>query len=111
MGRGKLATQVAQVSMKFLLENNEAERGDQVVVKLTPAEASWLSSSIAPTVVGVDSEDKLRDLIFRAELFNIDVYPIVDTDGAELDGALTCAAFGPCDADELDRITGNLKLM
>lgn len=114
MRKGKIAAQVAHASMKFLVDNNEAERGDQIVINLTPDEASWLlSGSFTKIVVGCDSEDELRHLVFQAELSDIDVYPIVDSGKTEFDGipTLTCAAFGPCTAEQLDRITGNLKLI
>lgn len=113
MRKGKIAAQVAHASMKFLTDNNEAERGDEVVVKLSPAEAMWLTGSFTKIVVSVDSQDALEDLVFRAELEGVEVHPIVDSGKTEFDGVptLTCAAFGPCDSFVLDRLTGNLKLM
>ena len=112
--KGKLAAQVAHASMKFLVDNNEAERGDEITVKLSHDEANWLlSGSFTKIVVGCDSEDALRDLVFRAELADIEVHPIIDAGRTEFDGVptLTCAAFGPCQAEEIDKITGNLKLL
>lgn len=113
MRKGKIAAQVAHASMKFLVDNNEAVRGDEVIIKLTPAEAMWLTGSFAKVVVGVDSEEALQDLIFQAELADIEVHPIVDSGRTEFHGVptLTCAAFGPCTTEELDRITGKLKLI
>jgi PTH2 family peptidyl-tRNA hydrolase len=113
MRKGKIAAQVAHASMRFLTDNNEAERGDEIIVKLSPAEAMWLTGSFTKVVVSVDSEDALQDLIFSAEMSGIEVHPIIDSGKTEFDGVptLTCAAFGPCEADVLDKITGNLKLM
>jgi len=113
MRKGKVAAQVAHASMKFLIDNNESERGDEVIVKLSNAEAMWLSGSFTKIVVSVDSEDKLKDLMLQAQLSDIEVHPIVDAGRTEFNGVptLTCAAFGPCDADLLDEITGDLKLM
>lgn len=114
MRKGKLAAQVAHASMKFLIDNNEADRGDELNVKLSNDEATWLmSGSFTKVVVGCDSEGALRDLIFQAELADIEVHPIVDAGRTEFNNVptLTCAAFGPCSAVELDRITGTLKLM
>ena len=114
MRKGKLAAQVAHASMKFLVDNNEAERGDEFMVKLTPVEAEWLlSGSFTKIVVGCDSQDALENLIFQAGLVDIEVHPIVDSGRTEFHGnkTLTCAAFGPCKAEELDKITGNLKLI
>jgi peptidyl-tRNA hydrolase, PTH2 family len=114
MRKGKIAAQVAHAAMKFLVDNNEAERGDEITVKLSLDEASWLlSGSFTKIVVGVDSEEALRDLVFQAELADIEVHPIIDSGRTEFNGVptLTCAAFGPCKAEEVDKITGNLKLI
>ncbi len=109
MRKGKIAAQVAHASMKFLVDNNEAQRNDELVIKLTPVEAMWLTGSFTKIVVGVDSEDALNDLIFRAQLADVEVHPIVDSGSGV--PTLTCAAFGPCDDDELDKITGNLNVI
>lgn len=113
MRKGKIAAQVAHASMKFLVDNNEAERNDEIIIKLTPAEAMWLTGSFTKVVVGVDSEEALQNLIFQAELSDVEVHPIIDEGRTEFNGVptLTCAAFGPCSAEELDKITGNLKLI
>lgn len=113
MRKGKMCAQVAHAAMKFLVDNNEAERADEVIVKLSPNEAMWLSGSFTKVVVGVDSEDALNDLILKAKLMDVEVHPIIDAGRTEFNGVptLTCAAFGPCDASELDEITGALKLI
>lgn len=114
MRKGKIAAQVAHASMKFLIDNNEAQRGDELTVKLSREEATWLlSGSFTKVVVGCDSEEALRDLVFRAELADIEVHPIIDSGKTEFNNVptLTCAAFGPTTAEELDRITGALKLI
>lgn len=113
MRKGKIAAQVAHASMKFLVDNNEAERSDEVKIKLKPEEAMWLTGSFIKIVVGVDSEEQLENLIFQAKLADIEVHPIIDTGRTEFNGVptLTCAAFGPCTGVELDKITGNLKLI
>lgn len=113
MRKGKIAAQVAHASMKFLVDNDESQRGDELIIKLTPAEAMWLSGSFTKIVVGVDSEEALQDLIFKAEMSDVEVHSIVDAGKTEFNGVptLTCAAFGPCTAEELDKITGSLKLI
>lgn len=113
MRKGKIAAQVAHAAMKFLIDNNESDRDDELVIKLTPEEAAWLTGPFTKVVVGVDSEEALRDLILQAELAGIEVNPIIDSGRTEFNGVmtLTCAAFGPCKAEDLDKITGNLKLI
>lgn len=113
MRKGKIASQVAHASMKFILDNNEADRGDVLHVSLKGPEVMWMSGSFTKVVVGVDSEDELRDLVFNARLKNIEVHPIIDNGKTEFDGnpTLTCAAFGPDNVEILDEITGRLKLI
>lgn len=114
MRKGKIAAQVAHASMKFLIDNDESERADELMVKLSTQEAAWLfSGSFTKIVVGVDSEDQLNDLVFQARLEGIEVHKITDAGRTEFNGVptVTCAAFGPEDSDVLDKLTGNLKLM
>lgn len=113
MRKGKIASQVAHASMKFILDNNEAERGDEIHVSLKGPEAMWCSGSFTKVVVGVNSEDELRDLVLNARLRDVEVHSITDNGRTEFDGVptLTCAAFGPDNVDVLDEITGHLKLI
>jgi len=113
MRKGKLAAQVAHAAMKFLLENNTSARGDEIHTKLTPEEAAWLSGSFTKVVVGIDSEDALRDLMFKADLAGIEVQSVIDAGRTEFHGVptLTCAAFGPDDVERIDALTGTLKLL
>lgn len=113
MRKGKIAAQVAHASMKFLFDNNEAKAYDEIFVKLTESEQLWASGSFAKIVVGVESEDELRDLILKAQLNNVEVHSIIDSGRTEFHGepTLTCAAFGPGSSEDLDQITGNLKLI
>ena len=103
MKRGELAAQVAAASLKFLIENNESNRGDQVFVTLSNNEASWLSGSFSQVVVGVDSEEQLQDIIMRAEIMGIEAHPSVKGD------TLMCVALGPDDSKVLERIVHRLK--
>lgn len=114
MRKGKLASQVAHAAMKFLVDNNEADRDDELMVKLSREEATWLfSGSFTKIVAGCDSEEELQQLILRAKLADVEVYPIVDAGRTEFHGVptLTCAAFGPCLAEEIDPITSTLRLL
>jgi PTH2 family peptidyl-tRNA hydrolase len=114
MRKGKIAAQVAHAAMKFLFENNESKRGDELLIKLSPAEAEWINGSFEKiVVVGIESEDALQDLMLRAQIEDVECHPIIDAGRTEFNGVatLTCAAFGPDEVDVLDRLTGNLKLI
>lgn len=113
MRKGKIAAQCAHAAMKFLLDSNESNRIDELKIKLTDIEALWLSSSTTKVVVYVDSEDELRDLMFHAEMKGVSFYPVIDAGKTEFNGVstLTCCAFGPADEDDVNEITGKLKLL
>jgi PTH2 family peptidyl-tRNA hydrolase len=113
MRKGKLAAQVAHASMKFLLDNNEAERANELLVKLSQEEAEWVNGLFTKIVVGVDSESALQDLMLKAKLEGITHYAIIDAGLTEFNGVptLTCVAFGPEESSTLDNLTGHLKLL
>ena len=101
--KGELAAQVAAVSVKFLLENNESERGDQVFVNLSNNEATWLTGSFSQEVVGADSEAQLNDILLRAKFMGIEAHTSVKND------KLTCVALGPDESGILERLVHKLK--
>ena len=113
MRTGKLAAQVAHASMKFLIDNNTSDRANVLRVELSSNEADWINNSFTKIVVGVDSEEELKNLIFKANLNNIEVHEIIDNGLTEFHNVptLTCAAFGPDKSEIIDEITKNLKLM
>lgn len=114
MRKGKMIAQGAHASLKFLVDNNESDRNDELLVKLSKEEAIWMyNGSFTKICVAVDSEEELKQLIFAAKLKNIEVHEIIDSGRTEFNGepTLTCAAFGPDDADVLDQVTGHLKLL
>lgn len=104
--KAKLISQIVKASLKFILENNTSSRNDKLFVELTQAEAEWtLDENNKLIILSVDSEDKLNDLIFKANLRGVEVHFIAD------DNNLICAAFGPDKIDVINDITGNLKLL
>jgi PTH2 family peptidyl-tRNA hydrolase len=106
----ELAEQVATASMGFLLENNESDRNDEINVKLSNEEVIWLNGSFEKQIVGVDSEQDLKDLMFKAELEGIGVYPVTKKiSGKAQDEIITCAALGPDDSSIIRHVTGHLK--
>ena len=113
MRRGKMCAQAAHATLKFLTDNNESNRNDEIHVELSQLEYEWLFGSMTKIVVGCDSEDELNQLILTAKINNVPVYPIIDAGFTEFHGAptLTCAAFGPDREEDIDKITGNLKLL
>lgn len=113
MRKGKMAAQVAHAAMMFLLDADEAERPGELHVKLDPAEVLWLTTGYKKVVVGVDSEESLQNIVFKAKMAGIEAHIVTDMGLTEFHGepTVTCAALGPCEANVIDSITGDLKLM
>ena len=106
----ELASQVATASMGFLLENNESKRNDEINVKLSNEEVMWLNGSFEKIIVGVDSEQDLRELMFKAEMEGVGVYPVLGRTKNKFDDTtITCAALGPDDSNVIGHLTGHLK--
>ncbi len=113
MRKGKMCSQASHAAMSFLLHGNESNRVDELKIKLTPVEALWLSEGQTKIVAYVDSEDELRDLMFHAEMKGVMFHPIIDAGRTEFSGisTLTCCAFGPDEEENVNEITGKLKLL
>lgn len=112
MRAGKIGAQCSHAALKFLLDNNESERPDELLVKLSVEEATWcFNQEFKKVVLAANSEDELNDLILKAQIADVAVYPIVDSGLTEFHGVptLTCAAFGPDLPSVIDPITGYLK--
>jgi peptidyl-tRNA hydrolase len=103
MKRAELATQVAAASVKFLIENNESARGNQVFVNLSNEEVSWLTGSFSQTILAANSEEQLQDIMTRAEIMGIEAHASSKND------KIACVALGPDDSLLIDRIVHKLK--
>lgn len=122
MRKGKIAAQAAHASMgsilqlldrrKYnLLEGEVMEiRGE---IKVSSPECHWLDNSFTKTCVSCDTEDELLALVQKAKDKGVLCCTIIDSGKTEFNGVptLTCAAFGPAWAEDVDEITGNLKLL
>lgn len=113
MRKGKMCAQVAHASMKFLLDLDDAIDLNRLNIPLSQEEAEWLATGHAKIVVGCDSEEELRNLIMKAEVLGVTVHSIVDEGRTEFHGVptLTCAAFGPADEADVNKVTGKLGLL
>ena len=107
--KSELAAQVATASIGFLLDNNESKRANEINVKLSNEEAQWINESFPKVVVGIDSEDALQDLIFKAEIEGVGFYPVVNTTARG--NSMVCVAFGPDQSAIVDQVTGHLRTL
>lgn len=113
MRKGKMIAQGGHAAMKWLFDNNESDRPNELLVKMSKEEALWAVTGWTKVVCSVDSEDELRDLMLKAQLKDVQCTPIIDAGRTEFNGVptLTCAAFGPDQIDVIDEITGHLPLL
>ena len=108
LNKRDLASTVARASLKFIVENNEAERGNQLLVSLSSEEQAWLTGSFSQDILGVTNRDQLDEILFRAEIMGIEAYPVfVPNDSENPD--VTCIALGPDEPDVINRLIHSLK--
>jgi len=107
--RAAFAAMVAKASFGFLLENNDADRDDELKVSLTGSESQWLFGNSKRIVLNVDSEDALRRIANRAELEGISTYSLTKQ-SSEMSDELMCLTLGPDEESIIDQLTSNLKL-
>lgn len=120
MRKGKLAAQVAHASMAVILDMMSKKimlHGKMEKWSLLMSEESeifkWLHGPFVKIVVGVESEEELMGLYVAAALANIPNALIQDAGRTEFHGkpTYTCIGIGPADPEEIDKITGHLKLL
>ncbi len=133
MPTGKLAAMVAHASMSFLLskiadslKESWLGRGPDkryfTHFHLSANEAQWLTEldpgleetgqvSMAKIVLRVDSETELLAIETKAKGFGLNVHRVIDSGHSHNPpGTLTCVAIGPHWPEELEPITGGLKV-
>ena len=116
---GKMAAQAAHASMKVFFDrcysagaNHPCTFGpekdwDWSVVK------SWVEGTFTKVVVGCESAQELLDLQQRAQAMKLPCALIQDVGTTEFHGQATwtALAIGPALSEQLDPVTGHLKLL
>lgn len=98
--KGKLASQAAHASVDTVLQSSEA------IVK------KWRKEGMAKIVVKVKDEKELRIFIEDAKAVGLVTTIISDAGRTTVEpGTVTCGAIGPAEEKDIDRITGELKLL
>lgn len=74
---------------------------------------TWNEYGTTKICVGVDSEDELLDALAQAQKAKLPFYLVRDSGKTEFGGVatITCIAIGPWWADEIDKITGKMRLI
>ena len=103
MGKGKLAAQVAHASLSAA-EEAESRRSEWY--------DEWKAEGQAKIVLKVRSESDLHELFRKAKASGLPAALVMDKGLTQLEpGTLTCLGIGPGPEGDVDRVTGNLKLL
>jgi len=124
---GKLIAQGAHASMKAILDlmdiqgnfkyiSSDGEKGEATgYLKLSVGSAinDWISGKFTKVCVSVDSESDLFEIVNNAQSAGLPCALITDAGLTEFGGVptRTCCAIGPAWSEDIDKITGHLKLL
>lgn len=121
MRKGKMCAQASHASMAFLFKLGGFYQTDLTDpysfhnerLKNVEEIKIWTETGFTKICVQVSSEEELMDIFTKAQEANLNVNLIVDKGLTEFNGVptKTCLAIGPDKAKEIDKITGNLKLL
>lgn len=116
MSRGKGEAQVAHASMKVFFENSIFTYRDTVsyemVTKLSEDMYLWASGIFKKISLSCSSEEELDELYSKAKKADLPCAMVVDSGLTEFHNipTKTCIAIGPAKSEDIDKITGHLKL-
>jgi PTH2 family peptidyl-tRNA hydrolase len=102
MRKGKIVAQGSHAALSVVMQNLTDNRV-----------TTWLNENQAKICVYVNSEEELLEVYEKAENQNLLCALIKDEGLTEFNNipTLTCCAIGPATKEELQDITGNLKLL
>lgn len=110
MRKGKMIAQGAHASMLFLIQAAFGAKGG---LAQWTRQCEWLEGGMTKVCVRVESETELLDIECRAISAGLTVYLVTDSGRTEFNGVptKTCLAIGPNFSEDIDKITGGLKLL
>ena len=98
--RGKLAAQVAHASVASLVSSSSEQQ------------KAWFEIGMPKVVLAGNKEQEVTELYQKAINANLPAYLIKDAGKTVItSGTITCVGIGPALKDEIDKITGHLKLV
>ena len=113
MRKGKMCAQAAHASLGIFTHRMKMTAKRTYRIEMTEEMESWLMSSFKKVTVGVDNEENLLEIYALAQKAGLPTVLITDSGLTEFNGVPTntCIAIGPARAEEIDKITGGLKLL
>ena len=98
--KGKLAAQVAHAAVGAFVEADDNARTD------------WLAEGMPKVVVRASNETELQRLLALAIQNGIPAVLVEDAGRTVIPaGTITCLGLGPAPDEEIDQLTGELKLL
>jgi len=110
MSPGKLGAQVAHASLSALL-NTSFTKGSNFIIPIDSAIDNWLLGRFTKICLAVNNEDELLSFYETVKKAGLRVSLIKDAGFTEFnEPTYTCVGIGPELNEEIDKITGKLKL-
>jgi len=116
MRKGKMVAQGAHASLKAILDKMKYKpQNNALFLEMEDGSAleDWVEGKFTKICLGVGSEKDLVEIYNRAKQAGLICSLITDAGLTEFNGVptKTCCAIGPNWSDEVDVITGDLKLL
>jgi len=123
MRKGKMVAQGAHASLTVFFDKAKMPPYDAedeyatILITLPDSQADaiteWFEGDFTKICVGVDSEQELLEIYMKAREECLPCSLITDAGRTEFSGkpTKTCIAIGPAPSEEIDKITGHLKLL
>ena len=115
MRKGKMVAQGAHASLKVIMDRFSEDDGKNFVIRYYNRKYlnEWLQGKFTKICLSVDSAEELCAIYNECNKQGIPCSMIVDAGLTEFHGnpTKTCIGIGPFDAEEIDKITGHLKLL
>ncbi len=103
MGKGKLAAQVAHASLAS---------AEEAMKRKPEWFEEWKAGGQRKVVLKVQSEEDLQELFRKAKSAKLPAALIQDAGLTQLEpGTVTCVGIGPGSDEQIDALTGKLKLL
>lgn len=103
MGKGKIAAQVAHAAVQCALY---AEKKDKRSFE------AWYATGQAKVVLKVDGLDELKRYMAEARSVGLHTEMITDAGRTQIEpGTITCMGIGPALVSDIDKVTGELKML
>jgi PTH2 family peptidyl-tRNA hydrolase len=116
MRKGKMIAQGSHASMKAILDIMKFKpQQNSMTLEMPDGSAleDWIEGRFTKVCLSIDSEKELVEIYNKAKQAGLICSLITDAGLTEFGGVptKTCCAIGPAWAEDVDKITGELKLL